>query len=47
MRGVQTRQFRQESDPDIEPDAVVDHLRELAAVLTRWGGPPGGPGGRS
>jgi putative hydrolase of the HAD superfamily len=46
MRGVQTRQFRQESDPDIEPDAVVDHLRELATVLTRWGGPPGGPGGR-
>jgi putative hydrolase of the HAD superfamily len=42
MRGVQTRQFRQESDPDIRPDAVIDHLGELAPALTRWGGPPGG-----
>jgi putative hydrolase of the HAD superfamily len=46
MRGVQTRQFRQESDPGIRPDAVVDHLRELAPVLAGWGGPPGGRAGR-
>jgi putative hydrolase of the HAD superfamily len=46
MRGVQTRQFRQEADPDIRPDAVVDHLRELAPVLAGWGGSPGGRAGR-
>jgi putative hydrolase of the HAD superfamily len=47
MRGVQTRQFRQESDPDIEPDAVIDRLDELRPVLAEWGGPPGGESGRS
>jgi HAD superfamily hydrolase (TIGR01662 family) len=47
MRGVQTRQFRSESDPDVVPDAVIDHLRELPAVLARWGGPPGRSGDRS
>ena len=47
MRGVQTRQFRQESDPDIEPDAVIEHLRELPGVLRTWGEPPGTGGGRS
>jgi putative hydrolase of the HAD superfamily len=41
MRGVQTRQFRQESDPDIVPDGVIEHVQGLPAVLERWGGPPG------
>jgi HAD superfamily hydrolase (TIGR01662 family) len=40
MRAVQTRQFRAEEDPEAQPDAVIDHLRELPDVLTRWGGPP-------
>ncbi|HEX2267509.1 MAG TPA: HAD family hydrolase [Actinomycetota bacterium] len=39
MRGVQTRQFRQEENPDVLPDAVIDHLRELPAALERWPGP--------
>lgn len=39
MRAVQTRQFRQEENPDVEPDAVIDHLRELAGVLESWRGP--------
>jgi hypothetical protein len=47
MRGVQTRQFRRESDPDIVPDGVIEHLEELAALLVGWGGPPGSPGDRS
>lgn len=38
MRAVQTRQFRQEEDPDAHPNAVIDHLNELPAVLARWGG---------
>jgi HAD superfamily hydrolase (TIGR01662 family) len=38
MRAVQTRQFRQEEDPEARPDAVIDHLRELPEVLRRWGG---------
>jgi putative hydrolase of the HAD superfamily len=38
MRAVQTRQFRQEHDPDVMPDAVIDHLRELPGVLSRWAG---------
>jgi putative hydrolase of the HAD superfamily len=40
MRAVQTRQFRAEDDPEAHPDGVIDHLRELPAVLARWGGPP-------
>lgn len=36
MRGVLTRQFRQEDDPDFAPDAVIGHLAELPAVLERW-----------
>ncbi len=44
MRGVQTRQFRQEDPgPEDHPDAVVEHLRELPETLNRWGGPPAGP----
>ena len=39
MRAVQTRQFRQETDPDVTPDAVIDHLTELPGVLARWPGP--------
>ena len=39
MRGVQTRQFRQEENPEIAPDAVIDHLTDLPAVLRRWPGP--------
>jgi putative hydrolase of the HAD superfamily len=35
MRAVQTRQFRQEDDPDYAPDAVIDHLSELPAALER------------
>jgi putative hydrolase of the HAD superfamily len=33
MRAVQTRQFRQEDDPDYHPDAVIEHLSELPRVL--------------
>jgi putative hydrolase of the HAD superfamily len=36
MRAVQTRQFRQEEDPAVVPDAVVHHLRELPGVLRAW-----------
>jgi len=39
MRGVQTRQFRQEDDASFRPDAVIDHLQELPEVLRRFGGP--------
>jgi putative hydrolase of the HAD superfamily len=39
MRAVLTRQFRAEEDPQFRPDAVIDHLRELGTVLSRWGGP--------
>jgi HAD superfamily hydrolase (TIGR01662 family) len=38
MRGIQTRQFRQEADPDYHPDAVIDHFSELPQVLEKWGG---------
>ncbi|HEV8421637.1 MAG TPA: HAD family hydrolase [Actinomycetota bacterium] len=33
MRGVLTRQFRREDDPDYAPDAVIDHLTQLPATL--------------
>jgi len=36
MRTVLTHQFRQERDPDIRPDARIDHLSELPAVLEEW-----------
>jgi HAD superfamily hydrolase (TIGR01662 family) len=36
MRAVLTRQFRQEDDPQYAPDAVIDHLSELPAVLEKW-----------
>lgn len=36
MRTVQTRQFRNEEDPSTQPDAVIDHLRELPGVLASW-----------
>lgn len=40
MRGVLTRQFRQEDDPDFEPDAVINHLSELPSVLEGWNALP-------
>ncbi|MFN2543305.1 MAG: HAD family hydrolase [Actinomycetota bacterium] len=36
MRAVQTREFRVEEDPAIEPDAVIERLPELLAVLEPW-----------
>jgi putative hydrolase of the HAD superfamily len=39
MRAVQTVQFRKEDDPSFAPDAVIEHLRDLPAVLRRWSGP--------
>jgi putative hydrolase of the HAD superfamily len=39
MRAVFTRQFRQEEDPQVEPDAVIDHLSELPDIIRRWSGP--------
>jgi putative hydrolase of the HAD superfamily len=33
MRGVLTRQFRQEEDPSYHPDAVIEHLKELPMAL--------------
>jgi len=41
MRGVQTRQFRREVNPDVVPDAVIDHLRELPPILDGWRGSRG------
>jgi FMN phosphatase YigB (HAD superfamily) len=38
MRAVQTRQFRREDDPAYKPDAVIDDITELPAVLRPWGG---------
>jgi putative hydrolase of the HAD superfamily len=38
MRAVLTHQFRQEEDPSIEPDATIEHLGELPAVLGSWDG---------
>jgi putative hydrolase of the HAD superfamily len=40
MRAVQTRQFSREVDPTISPDAAIERLSELPAVLQTWGGPP-------
>ncbi len=40
MRAVLTRQWRQEDDPEFEPDAVIDDLGELDDALQKWGGPP-------
>jgi len=42
MRAVHTRQFRVEDDPSVDPDAVIDRLSELPAVLGSWGGLPAG-----
>ena len=36
MRTVLTHEFRQESDPDIEPDAVIGSLTELPELLSSW-----------
>jgi len=36
MRTVLTRQYRHEDDPTITPDAVVEHLSQLPAVLEEW-----------
>ena len=38
MRAVLTRQFRQEDDPEYSPDATIDHLSELPAILRSWNG---------
>jgi putative hydrolase of the HAD superfamily len=40
MRAIHSRQFRQEEDPSIEPDATIEHLRELPAILDAWNGLP-------
>jgi len=39
MRTVLTRQFRQEEDPEVSPDAVIAHLSELPDALRAWKGP--------
>ena len=39
MRGVLTRQFRQEDDPDSAPDAVIEDLKELPDVVARLNQP--------
>lgn len=44
MRTVQTRQFRAEQDPQVRPDAVIDHLGELPEVLERLSSPAKPPG---
>jgi HAD superfamily hydrolase (TIGR01509 family) len=41
MRAVLTRQFRQEDDPDFEPDAVIEHVTELPEALERVSKLPG------
>ena len=41
MRAVLIRQFRQEDPgPGDHPDAVIERLRDLPAVLREWSGPP-------
>jgi putative hydrolase of the HAD superfamily len=35
MRAVLTKQFRQEDDPDYEPDAVIEHISELPETIER------------
>jgi HAD superfamily hydrolase (TIGR01509 family) len=37
MRAVQTRQFRAEEDPEVIPDAVIDHLDQLPDLLETLG----------
>lgn len=37
MRAVLTRQYRREEPDDIEPDAVIERVTELPAVLARLG----------
>lgn len=41
MRAVLTRQFRQEDDPDYQPDAVIEHLAELPETLEKLSGSQG------
>ncbi len=36
MRTVLTHEFRQEEDPEIEPDAVIGSLRDLPELLQSW-----------
>jgi putative hydrolase of the HAD superfamily len=36
MRAVLTRQYRNEEPDDIEPDAVIEHIRDLPPVLLRF-----------
>ncbi len=43
MRAVQTVQFRAEADPEVDPDASIEHLAELPPLLERWGGLPSSP----
>jgi putative hydrolase of the HAD superfamily len=39
MRAIQTREFRQETEPEhVAPDATVDSLPELPTILRSWGG---------
>lgn len=38
MRAVHTVQFRVEGDQEVRPDARIEHLSELGAVLEGWGG---------
>jgi putative hydrolase of the HAD superfamily len=35
MRAILTRQFRQEDDPDYQPDAVIEHIGELPEALEK------------
>jgi putative hydrolase of the HAD superfamily len=36
MRGVLTHQYRQETPEDIQPDAVVERIADVPALLERW-----------
>jgi len=36
MRAVLTRQYRQEDPDSIAPDAVIEHINELPAILARF-----------
>lgn len=38
MRAVQIRRFRREEDPAAHPDAVVEDVTELPAILDSWNG---------
>ncbi len=46
MRGILTHQFRQEEEPTVQPDAVIEHISEVPEVVRKWGPLPAAWSGR-